>query len=658
MKLVSIAMLLMLTTAVMAYQGQPYDAGGKRELAPALGINSDFGRWTTPVRLVYDPDGAPSQFSNTRMLSLLTEAASQWERVSGVDFVVTGVDASAPDDAGLAIANRDGLIRVYWAVSTGFAGLAGPDFGSYDQNLGYFPYFDGDVKLNQDPASWDSDQEMLSTLVHEFGHLLGLGHSDNPVSVMYANPYNFLNYPREDDIRAVQALYGTGTSGIDPAAGVSEWRYTIPPPAPATVTRFLFKANEFASTGAFLSLQQQPATAITTINENTGSNQFVRLNSGGFGAFANTAAISINATVVVVDPDGYLWDKRNWKLECSATQACGGSSISFIRSEVIKSYPGAWTFLVVDEAANTQLLRLTLNATGAPAINSAPVATVTAQAGDTPTKVKITLQITDAENDAVTVSWHPPGKPVDRDGDGFSDAALVERVVASGTVSQIIDFSVINTYSLFVELKDNSARYTGSASGTSSAGDGFSNLLRFTVNLPLSGINGGVTVYAQYPTGSSATGSPTEKIAQAQLLSAVSTIGASTAVFRAGASKDQGATTVSSFKAGDSLLLAGNIQPQSADVGKPAFLYVVIRAVTGGKESWFYRDTTGAYKPWSRLVTDLQPFQQTTAVQTTTALEAYKGVVSAGTFQLFLGYKLQGGSVLHYSAQPLQLTVN
>ncbi|MES2603586.1 MAG: matrixin family metalloprotease, partial [Pseudomonadota bacterium] len=127
----------------------------------------------------------------------------------------------------------DGQVRIFWAQIGDAAGLAGPDFGDYDENRGYFPYFDGVVKLNQDPSTWDNDEELVSTLTHEFGHLIGLGHSENPLSIMYANPYNNLNHPREDDIRAAQALYGAGTSTVDPAAGVSAWRYTIPPVAPA-----------------------------------------------------------------------------------------------------------------------------------------------------------------------------------------------------------------------------------------------------------------------------------------------------------------------------------------------------------------------------------------------------------------------------------------
>ena len=36
------------------------------------------------------------------------------------------------------------------------------------------------------------------TMIHEVGHVIGLGHSDDPVSLMYANPYNSLNHLRID----------------------------------------------------------------------------------------------------------------------------------------------------------------------------------------------------------------------------------------------------------------------------------------------------------------------------------------------------------------------------------------------------------------------------------------------------------------------------
>ncbi|MBK7171526.1 MAG: hypothetical protein IPH83_20645, partial [Gammaproteobacteria bacterium] len=41
--------------------------------------------------------------------------------------------------------------------------------------------------------------------------MIGLGHSDDPRSVLFANPYNYFNYLGEDDVRAASELYGPGS---------------------------------------------------------------------------------------------------------------------------------------------------------------------------------------------------------------------------------------------------------------------------------------------------------------------------------------------------------------------------------------------------------------------------------------------------------------
>jgi len=658
----SVLPLLLGVVSVHAWQPVGIDAGGTYAADPALGINEAFGRWTGPVKLVYDPDGAPAQFSQAKLLALLDEAIDQWQRVSGIRFQVTGTDRTAPDDVDRPLAQRDGLVRIYWGQTSGFAGLAGPQFGSFDQSLGYYPFHDGDVKLNQDASTWDSDAELVSTLVHEFGHLIGLGHSDEPLSIMYANPYNNLSYPREDDIRAVQALYGKGSGGVNPALGVSEWRYTTPAAAAASVTQFLFKPNERSTTGAFLSLESSQSVAVTTITNATSNNEFVFFNNGGIGGFTNNTAIKLAATLVIVDPGGYVYTKADALLQCAARSACSGGGLALVTTDTLKTYPGSWKFLMVDETANTLLTTQTLNVATTNVINKAPLATVSAVQGATPAQVTITLNVTDSENDNVTVTWHTPGKPLDKNNDGFNDGGLVEAIGKTGIAVQTINYSQAGTYTLFVELKDSGARYNGSIAGSSSAGDGFSNLLQLTVNLPLSGVNGGVTVLAQYPAAASSTGGTgtanvLKTIAAAQSFNSISTAGATSAAFTLGASKDSGASTTTSFKPGDSIQVAGAVKPQAADIGKAADIFVVIRAVLGGNEVWLYRDSTGAFRPWSRVVADLRPALETASLQSGDTVEVYRGLVGLGTFQIFLGYKPDSSNTLHYTPAPLQLNV-
>jgi len=119
-------------------------------------------------------------------------------------------------------------------------------------------YFTGglvEIAADLTPYNLASDR-LLYILVHEIGHLLNLAHSDEPYSVMYANPYVAIQSATEpykayaDDLSTCANLYGA--KGIQPSHDygadpfVADPRYGLS----ASVGHTIFNGGATIATGS------------------------------------------------------------------------------------------------------------------------------------------------------------------------------------------------------------------------------------------------------------------------------------------------------------------------------------------------------------------------------------------------------------------------
>ena len=182
----------------LASSGWPKDSSGAVALGYAFG---NFPR---------TPD------SNT-VRSEIQRALDQWARYSNVTFSETQREAAEQS------------IDILFA-----SGAHGDAYPFTDTNILAHTFYP--APPNAEPIAGDmhfnaaeiwrvgSGIDLFSVALHEAGHALGLGHSDDPDAVMYPY-YKMATGLTSDDIAAVQALYGTPSSRTAPPP---------PPPPPAS----------------------------------------------------------------------------------------------------------------------------------------------------------------------------------------------------------------------------------------------------------------------------------------------------------------------------------------------------------------------------------------------------------------------------------------
>lgn len=185
-------------------QGWPKDSGGN-------------------VNLGYFFDSLPTKLDANTARSEIERAFTEWERYANVSFTAAQAEAA------------ERSIDILFA--TGAHGDSYPFTDATALAHTFYPSppntesIAGDMHFN-DIEEWGAgtDVDLFSVALHEAGHALGLGHSDDPTAVMYPY-YKIAAGLASDDIAAIQALYGARGAAMPAPTPTSA---PSPPPTPAS----------------------------------------------------------------------------------------------------------------------------------------------------------------------------------------------------------------------------------------------------------------------------------------------------------------------------------------------------------------------------------------------------------------------------------------
>ncbi len=173
---------------------------------------SPSARWAGPVRWKYNHANAPPEFeiAKAAIIARLQASFNKWTSQCGATYQYDGETTIAPNTLVPDATNGDqpdGISVVGWDSLE-------PAFGAYTY-VWYAMSGTQRVLVDADIVLSDTNVKTLDTIerlmTHEWGHALGLAHSNLENTVMAGPPltsYSPLVTPQADDIRGCRCLYG------------------------------------------------------------------------------------------------------------------------------------------------------------------------------------------------------------------------------------------------------------------------------------------------------------------------------------------------------------------------------------------------------------------------------------------------------------------
>jgi hypothetical protein len=167
-------------------------------------------RWQGTLHWSYNHANAPAQFSNTKdavIAQLITESA-KWTSVCGVQMAYDGETTAAPHTLA---GGQNGVSVVGWGYPD--MGISGATYVWYQGSGNSMTLVEADMFLV--PNYVTTPTQFTETVSHEWGHAIGLAHSNLEGALMSGPPdstYTNGSTLTPDDVHGCRCLYG-------PAAG-------------------------------------------------------------------------------------------------------------------------------------------------------------------------------------------------------------------------------------------------------------------------------------------------------------------------------------------------------------------------------------------------------------------------------------------------------
>ncbi len=168
-------------------------------------------RWRGPLRWKYNHANAPQALAGdpAAIVAQLQKSLDKWSSQCAVSYVYEGETTNAPTPVATGTGGpvADGVTVVGWgALEPTLGGFA---YAWYTQDGADRVIIEADVMLNRDNVTTLAEVDRLVT--HEWGHALGLDHSNTESAIMAGPPsthYNALVTPQADDVRGCRCTYG------------------------------------------------------------------------------------------------------------------------------------------------------------------------------------------------------------------------------------------------------------------------------------------------------------------------------------------------------------------------------------------------------------------------------------------------------------------